>query len=415
MKYYLKLITLICTFTLFSSVLFAYESGDFILVIDPGHGGRDYGAPGSKSKEKNINLDVALRLGELIMAKHPDVKVIFTRKTDRFVDLKERSDLANREKADLFISIHTNATVSRTPYGAETYSLGLARTEDNLEVAKRENSAILFEDNYKRKYEGFDPTSSESYIIFELIQNKYMEKSVSFASMIQNELKNSAKRADRGVRQAGFLVLRETSMPSVLVELGFISNPTEEAFLMSDVGKQSLANSLFNAFTQYKSDYDRKTGGNYYAAMQPETTKKTPPPAPAKTEPKQTTTQTPKTNVEPKPVQQPKGTPPPKQPEPKSPPVVTQKKEEVTNKGEITNKGVVIYKIQILASSTPLPPNSPRLKGYKASSYQDTDGLYKYTYGNTNDINEINQIKAALKKDFPDAFTIRFVNGARVK
>ena len=391
MKYYLKFLTVFCIFTFFSSVLFAYESGDFILVIDPGHGGKDYGAPGAKAKEKNINLDVALLFGELVMAKYPDVKVIFTRKTDKFVELKERSDLANREKADLFISIHANASIKRSPYGAETYTLGLARTDDNLEVAKRENSVILLEDNYKRKYEGFDPRFSESYIIFEFIQNKFMEQSVSFASMIQNELKKSSKRADRGVRQAGFLVLRETSMPSVLVELGFISNPTEEAYMISRMGQQSLANSLFNAFTQYKNDHDRKTGGNYYATLQPETNKT----MPQRTPPRQDEppNKPPKTRVE-----QPPGysVPPPQYP------VST------------ARRGEVIYKVQILTSSTPLPPNSPRLKGYKASSYAE-DGMYKYTYGNSTDVHEINQIKAVLKKDFPDAFTVRFIDGKRIK
>lgn len=390
MKCFLKFLIVICIFAFLPSASFAYDSGDFILVIDPGHGGKDYGAPGAKSKEKNINLDVALLFGNLVSAKYPDVKVIFTRKTDQFVELKERSDLANREKADLFISIHSNASASRSPYGAETYSLGLARTDENLEVAKRENSVILLEDNYKRKYEGFDPASSESYIIFQFIQNKYMEQSVSFASMIQNELKNSSKRSDRGVRQAGFLVLRESSMPSVLVELGFISNPTEEAYMTSPVGQQSLANSLFNAFAQYKADHDRKTGGDYYAAMQAETPKTTPvpvpPPGSAKVEPKQTTTL------------------PPSSESPAFP------KAPVTT----ANKGEVIYKVQVLASSTPLPPNSPRLKGYKTSSYVE-DGLYKYTYGNSTDMDEINQIKAAVKKDFPDAFTVRFVDGKRIK
>ncbi len=409
MRYYLKFIFTICAFNFLLSPLSARESDDFILVIDPGHGGKDYGAPGSKAKEKNINLDVALLFGELVSAKYPDVKVIYTRKTDKFVDLKERSDLANREKADLFMSIHANATVSRTPYGAETYTLGLARTDDNLEVAKRENSVILLEDNYKRKYEGFDPRSSESYIIFEFIQNKYMEQSVGFASMIQNELKKSSKRSDRGVRQAGFLVLRETSMPSVLVELGFISNPTEEAYMTSALGQQSLANSLFNAFAQFKTEHDRKMGAHYYASQQPETTKTVPKttavPVPAKTEPKQTTAApvVSKTSaVEPKTTQLAASTP-----TTTPPPAVSQ----ATN----AKQGEVVYKVQILTSPTPLTPNAPQLKGYKASSYVDTDGLYKYTYGSTTNADEISQLKATLKKDFPDAFTVRFVNGVRVR
>lgn len=372
MKYYFKFTTLICIFAFISTVLLANNSGFFVLVIDPGHGGTDPGAKSAKSNEKDINLKVALLFGNLVAAKHPDVKVVFTRETDKFVDLKKRADLANQAKADLFMSIHTNAVKSHTPYGAETYTLGLARTDDNMEVAKRENSVILLEADYKQKYEGFDPKSSESYIIFEFLQNKYMEQSVSFASMIQNEFKNSSKRSDRGVRQAGFLVLRETSMPSILVELGFISNPAEEAYMTSTMGQQSLANSLYNAFTQYKNNYDRKTGGKYIATRQPETPKETP-----QTTPKATPAKT--------------ATPP-----------------------QTAKKGEVVYKVQIIALSTPIPPNSPYLKGYKTSSYVE-NGMYKYTYGNTTDINEINQLKTTLKKDFPNAFIVQFIDGKRIK
>ena len=192
----------------------------FTVVIDAGHGGKDPGARGSSINEKAINLAVALKLGSLISEKHNDVKVIYTRKTDVFIELDERANIANRNKADLFISIHTNAVKRGSAVsGTETYTLGLARTDENLEVAMRENSAILLEDNYLQKYEGFDPTSSESYIIFEFMQNKHMEQSISLASEVQKCF-TSAKRNNRGVRQAGFLVLRKTSMPSILVELG---------------------------------------------------------------------------------------------------------------------------------------------------------------------------------------------------
>jgi N-acetylmuramoyl-L-alanine amidase len=208
-------------------VLYAQEKA-FTVVIDAGHGGHDAGAMGSIINEKEINLAVALKLGNLISENLNDVKVVFTRKTDRFIELDERANIANRNKANLFISIHTNSLEiknksSRLVSGTETFTLGLARTEENLEVAKRENSVILLEEDYQQKYEGFDPNSTESYIIFELMQNKYMEQSVSFASEIQKVFK-SAKRSDRGVKQAGLLVLRKASMPSVLVELGFISN-----------------------------------------------------------------------------------------------------------------------------------------------------------------------------------------------
>ena len=209
----------------------------FTVVIDAGHGGKDPGARGSSINEKAINLAVALRLGSLISEKHDDVKVIYTRKTDVFIELDERANIANRNKADLFISIHTNAVKRGSSVsGTETYTLGLARTDENLEVAMRENSAILLEDNYLQKYEGFDPTSSESYIIFEFMQNKHMEQSISLASEVQKCFA-SAKRNNRGVRQAGFLVLRKTSMPSILVELGYISNPAEERFMRTKEGQ----------------------------------------------------------------------------------------------------------------------------------------------------------------------------------
>jgi N-acetylmuramoyl-L-alanine amidase len=428
MEHYFKYLTAICIFTFCSFVSFARESEDFVLVIDPGHGGKDYGAPGSKSREKNINLDVALLFGDLVSAKHPDVKVIFTRKTDKFVELNERANIANRAKANLFISIHANASVSRTPSGAETFSLGLAKTDENLEVAKRENSVIFYEDDYQQKYEGFDPRSSESYIMFEFIQNKYMEHSAGFASMIQNEFRNSSKRTDRGVKQAGFLVLRKTSMPSVLVELGFVSNLAEEEFMTGAVGKQSLANSLYNAFTRYKAEYDRKTGGDYYSQLQPQTpVATTPAPVAAKPETK-------KPESKAKPESKPKSEP--KKPEPKPAsqrvilapdPMATEPAQETVaatpreavptqaaTPGTTAKKGEIVYKIQIFASHTPLPPDSPHFKGYKISSYVE-DGWYKYTYGSTTNINEIDQIKAQIKNDFPEAFTVKFIDGRRIK
>jgi len=234
---------------------------DFIVVIDAGHGGKDPGAKGTIINEKTINLSVALKLGELISKKSSDVKVVYTRKSDVFVELDERANMANRCKADLFISIHTNSLPKRTTAidGVETYTLGLARSDENLEVAKRENSVILLEDNYLQRYEGFDPNSAESYIIFDFIQNKHMEQSINFASDVQKYMV-SASRSDRGVKQAGFLVLRKTGMPSVLIELGYICNSNEERYLASEQGQQQLANSIYNAFSKYKWEYDRKRG-----------------------------------------------------------------------------------------------------------------------------------------------------------
>ncbi len=225
----------------------------YTLVIDAGHGGKDPGAQSKTAKEKNINLAVALAFGKLVEQNFKDVKVVYTRKTDVFVELDERANIANRAKADLFISIHTNATAAKVgPQGTETYTLGMHRAADNLAVAKRENSVITLEKGYEEKYEGFDPNSSESYIIFELMQDKNMESSVKLAGLIQKQFRNTAKRIDKGVHQAGFLVLRATSMPSVLIELGYINNPNEAAYLTSTAGVNALAKSIYNAFVAYK-------------------------------------------------------------------------------------------------------------------------------------------------------------------
>lgn len=225
----------------------------FTMVIDAGHGGKDPGAIGKTSKEKDINLKVALALGKLIEDNLKDVSVVYTRKTDVFVELDQRANIANKNKADLFISIHTNASAgNKTVKGTETYTLGMHRAASNLEVAKRENSAIMLEKDYEEKYEGFNPKSAESYIIFELMQDEYMKQSVSLADKIQKQFVSTAKRSNRGVYQAGFLVLRATSMPSCLVELGYISTPEEENYLNSQEGINNLSKSIYNAIKQYK-------------------------------------------------------------------------------------------------------------------------------------------------------------------
>lgn len=227
----------------------------YTVVIDPGHGGRDVGALGVKAKEKDINLKVALALGSMIRKNHPEVKVLYTRSTDVFVELGRRADIAVKAKADLFISIHTNSTAAgkkgTSARGTETFTLGMHRAADNLAVAKRENSVITLETNYKQKYEGFDPNSSESYIIFELMQDRNMESSVRFARLVQKQFVSTARRVDKGVHQAGFLVLREVCMPSVLIELGFINNREEERYLASSSGQTQLAQSIYNAFKAY--------------------------------------------------------------------------------------------------------------------------------------------------------------------
>lgn len=238
-----------------STLMFCMPSMAYTVVIDPGHGGRDVGAVGRISREKDINLKVALALGKLIRKNYPGIRVVYTRSKDSFVELGRRAAIANKAKADLFISIHTNSTASgrkgTKAQGTETYTLGMHRAADNLAVAKRENSVITLETNYKQTYEGFNPNSSESYIIFEFIQDQYMASSVDFARLVQKQFATTAKRINKGVHQAGFLVLREVSMPSVLIELGFINNRQEEKYLASDWGQKQLAKSIYNAFQIY--------------------------------------------------------------------------------------------------------------------------------------------------------------------
>lgn len=233
------------------------EKRNFTLVIDAGHGGHDAGAVGAYSKEKDINLKVALAFGRLVEDNCPDVKVVYTRKTDVFIPLQRRADIANNNKADLFVSVHTNALpAGRQAYGSETYTLGMARANANLAVAKRENSVITLESDYKSTYQGFDPNKAESYVIFEFMQDKFMKQSVDLATCIQRQY-TSAGRPNKGVHQAGFLVLRNTSMPSVLTELGFITTPSEEAYLNSQQGVTELSRSIYNGFLAYRRMHQR--------------------------------------------------------------------------------------------------------------------------------------------------------------
>ena len=230
----------------------------FTLVIDAGHGGHDAGALGKKSSEKHVNLKVALAFGRLVERNCKDVKVIYTRKTDVFIPLMRRAEIANNAKADLFISVHTNSLPKgRVAYGCETYTLGMARAESNLDVARRENSVITLETDYKKTYKGFDPNKAESYVIFEFMQDRNMKQSVDLASCIQKQY-GAVGRPNRGVHQAGFLVLRETSMPSVLTELGFINTQSEENYLISSRGIEELSRCLYNGFLAYRRKYDKR-------------------------------------------------------------------------------------------------------------------------------------------------------------
>jgi N-acetylmuramoyl-L-alanine amidase len=226
------------------------------IVIDPGHGGKDPGTSGKKTKEKDIALKIALKFGNYIEKNIPGVKVIYTRKDDRYVALDERAEMANRNKAQLFICIHANSLPGAPAYGTETYVMGLYKDKGNFEVAKRENEVILMDENYQERYEGFDPKSPESYILFTLSQSAYHESSLKFAQKLESQFKTKSGRFSRGVKQAGFLVLWRTSMPSVLIETGFLSNSKEEGFLASDEGQDKIASGIYRAFKDYKTEIE---------------------------------------------------------------------------------------------------------------------------------------------------------------
>ncbi len=226
------------------------------VVIDPGHGGSAPGAVGRRSKEKDIVLDISLKLGAYIKQNHPDVKVIYTRETDEFVEFYRRAEIANGNQADLFISVHANAVKSPSAIGTETFVMGLHRSEASLAVARKENADILLEEDYEERYAGFDPQSPEASIIFTLYQNAHLDQSLRMASLVQQEFRERARRIDRGVKQAGFFVLYKVTMPSVLIETGFISNPREEEYLMSERGKAEIASAIYRAFRTYKEEQD---------------------------------------------------------------------------------------------------------------------------------------------------------------
>ena len=397
---------------------------DFIVVIDAGHGGKDPGAKGTMINEKTINLSVALKLGELISKKSSDVKVVYTRKSDVFVELDERANMANRCKADLFISIHTNSLPKRTTAidGVETYTLGLARSDENLEVAKRENSVILLEDNYLQRYEGFDPNSAESYIIFDFIQNKHMEQSINFASDVQKYMV-SASRSDRGVKQAGFLVLRKTGMPSVLIELGYICNSNEERYLASEQGQQQLANSIYNAFSKYKWEYDRKRG--VFTSQRPTFVDNSTPESDTVKEQKMESAGTLQQTQEP-PVGSEKYILNQNKDKDRNRSSVIQTKsfeakEVVSQKSEASvpsktiGKGQVVYKVQVLTSNKKLSSGSKLFKGYTNLDFYQENGIYKYTYGETTDFDEIKKLRKKASKDFKGAFIVAFKDGEKVK
>ena len=437
----------------------------FTLVIDAGHGGNDAGAVGKITKEKTINLNVALAFGRLVEQNCPDVKVVYTRKTDVFIPLHSRADIANRNKADLFISIHTNALpkghISR---GLETYTLGMHRAADNLAVAKRENEVILYEKDYKQRYQGFDPNSSESYIMFEFMQDHNMAQSVELAKFVQRRTCAAANRQNKGVKQAGFLVLRETSMPSCLIELGFISTPDEERYLDSSTGVSQLGYGIYQAFVDYKRKYDTNVGVPYKVEPQPKEEVQIPTvvPEPVKQEVKQEDKKESKKEKKRKKkeeektveeiekkvdsvaaqkaavVEQPEAVPAEKPAEKK--PVVKPVEKAVEKpaapavqpaksvekpavqpakpaaqpvKPAVADSSAPVFKVQILASGSKLSPSSPQFKGQTGIDCYEEGGLYKFTVGASTDYNEIYQLRKSLLDKFPEAFIIAFKNGQK--
>lgn len=381
----------------------------FTLVIDAGHGGHDAGALGSFSKEKNINLKVALAFGRMVERNCPDVRVIYTRKTDVFIPLDERANIANRAKADLFISIHTNALPhGKVARGFEVYTLGMHRAADNLEVAKRENSVILEEKNYKQRYEGFDPRSSESYIIFEFMQDRNMAKSVELAKLIQKEVCAQASRPNKGVHQAGFLVLRATSMPSCLIELGFITTRDEENLLNSESGIEAHARGIFQAFNRYKKKHSEGIVVPYEAPKKETVSVPTIVPreeVARKSEPVRREVRQQERQEQSAPSEMQSAVEEIKpQPEPVQPvqPVAQ------------PSDSRPVFKVQILTSGRSLRLSDNRFKGEKnIESYQEGN-LIKYTVGNSTNYSEIYQLRKSLLGKFPEAFIIAFRNGEKM-
>jgi len=334
----------------------------FTVIIDPGHGGKDPGAVYKGIREKDIVLNIGIKLGNYLKEKLPGVRVIYTRNTDVFVPLHQRAVIANSNKADLFVSLHANYCGTPSITGTETFVLGLHRSEENLEVAKKENAVILMEEDYSSTYQGFDPNSPESYIMFEMVQDEHLDQSINLAAAIQNQFKNRAGRHDRGVKQAGFLVLRRTSMPSVLVEAGFLSNRYEANYMNSDEGQAYLASAIFRAIRDYKNAVDHKSeyqlGSSIPESLKPsaETTEK----------------------------------------------ALSQKKEEHTNN--------FYFSVQLAATSKAIEPTATNFKGLEKVERKRIKSTFKFFYGKSNSLEKIQSLKQEIIAKYPDAFIVAFEN-----
>lgn len=355
------------------------------IVLDAGHGGHDTGCHGQTgSYEKDVTLKVVLLLGKLIEEKYPDIKVLYSRKTDVFITLQDRALLANNNNADLFISVHCNANANKSAYGAETFLMGLHVSQANLDVAKRENSVIKLEDNYQNTYEGFDPDSPEAMIALSLAQNANIEQSSFLASKVQDQFTNKLNRYNRGVKQAGFWVLYRTTCPSILIETGFLTNKTEEKYLISATGQQEMSEAILHAFDDYKFAVEK---GN----------KLTPTPV---SNPIPTTTvketDTPLVNTQ---------------------PIITTTKnnEKPIKENSIDTEKGIIYKVQIKSSSKLLPKSDKAYKIYSNLHYEKVDGMYKYAYSPFIEFDLANKVLKKVKSSgFPDAFIVVYKDGKRL-
>lgn len=397
LKFGILLVAFLLPFTLFA------QRGEKIttVVIDPGHGGKDTGALGAISKEKDLNLTVALLAGDYIKKNLPDVNVIYTRERDVFVGLNERAMIANRNNADVFISIHCNSTDSKSAsaVGAETFVLGEHKNAANLQVAKNENSAILYEEDASEQYGDFDLNSPEAYIALSLFQQEYLNQSLQLAANVQEQFSKRVGRKDRGVQQAGFLVLWKTAMPSILIELGFISNAAEERFLASESGQIYMASAIYRAFRDFKMSFE---GEN--SAMRKVETEET------------VTIEEPSPAVEEKPITEEK-------PVVVETPVVVEAKPKEEAKPMVEEKPVVkavekptvSFKVQFFISDTKVSANDKRIANIKDVDYYEYNGSYRYTSGNFRTKEEaFARQKEVQKQGYPDAWVVCFINGERV-
>lgn len=382
LKFGILLVAFLLPFTLFA------QRGEKIttVVIDPGHGGKDTGALGAISKEKDLNLTVALLAGDYIKKNLPDVNVIYTRERDVFVGLNERAMIANRNNADVFISIHCNSTDSKSAsvMGAETFVLGEHKNAANLQVAKNENSAILYEEDASEQYGDFDLNSPEAYIALSLFQQEYLNQSLQLAANVQEQFSKRVGRKDRGVQQAGFLVLWKTAMPSILIELGFISNAAEERFLASESGQIYMASAIYRAFRDFKMSFE---GEN--SAMRKVETEET------------VTIEEPSPAVEEKPITEEK-------------PIVVETP-VVVEKPVVEEKPTVSFKVQFFISDTKVSANDKRIANIKDVDYYEYNGSYRYTSGDFRTKEEaFARQKEVQKQGYPDAWVVCFINGERV-